>query len=152
MSDLPAIKKPRKQQIREPVERAIQLIVTRGVTIAEAAEAVGMKPRSLTIALKKDHVSRRIQDVKRAWLESRTFKSWVGVADLADNAQSEDVRLKAHRLVLEAAGELSGDKNRDAPRATQLVQILLQGGAQPVVTVGTSGVIEAAPLEAMDDD
>ncbi len=153
MSDAIAIRKARKAQIRGPVAEAIQLIVTQGVTIADAARAVGMQPRSLQVALRKPHVSAHRDHVKRAWLESKAQKAWVTVAELADNAVSEDTRLKAARTILDAMGELTGDRGRDAARPTQLVQILLAGAQRAAVRVNDSGVIEAAPFEtAVGDD
>jgi hypothetical protein len=145
MSDAIAIRKARKAQIRPGVEAALQLIVQRGLPFSEAAEAVGYRPESLAKALRKPHVLDRLADIKREWMSARTFKSWAAVAELADGAQSEDVRLKANRLVLEAAGELSGDRGRDAPKAQQLVQIILShDGARGVSVSG--GVIESPPF------
>jgi transposase-like protein len=155
MSDAIAVKPPRKRQIRGPVAEAIQLIVTQGVTIADAARAVGMQPRSLQVALRKPHVSAHRDHVKRAWLESKAQKAWVTVAELADSAASEDTRLKAARTILDAMGELSGDRSRDTARPTQLVQILLAGAQSAAVRVNEAGVIEGPAFEAAvysDDD
>jgi len=146
MDALPDVTKPRARQIRPPVEAAIQLIVSRAVTIAEAAESVGMQGPSLAKALRRPHVSDRLASVKREWLDSRTAKAWIGVADLADNAQSEDTRLRALRTILEAAGELGANRRDDAPRAGVAIQIITSGGSERgQVTIQTSGVIEAEP-------
>lgn len=146
MDALPEIIKPRARQIRPPVEAAIQLIVSRAVTIAEAAESVGMQGPSLAKALRRPHISDRLRYVKREWLESKTAKAWIGVVDLADNAQSEDTRLRALRTILEAAGELGPNRRDDAPQLGVAVQIITNVGSERgQVTIQTSGVIEAEP-------
>lgn len=145
MQTLPEIKKPRARQIRPPVETAIQLIVTRAVTIAEAAESVGMQAPSLAKALRRPHVSERVTRVRREWMESQTSKAWLTVADLAAGAASEDVRLKSCRTILEAAGELGPNRRDDTPRAIAGVQIILAGGER-TITVNDKGVMEADPF------
>ena len=99
-----------KGRIRPALLTAIRLIVEEGMTQADAARAVGYKAESLTSALRKPHVKAVVAGVKRAWLDSRTSRAWVNVARLADDAVSEDVKLKANRIFLEAAGELGGDE------------------------------------------
>ena len=143
--DALSLKKPRAGQIRPPVEQAIQLIVARGLTILEAAESVGMKGPSLAKALRRGHISDRLTHVRREWMESKTLRAWVTVAELAEDAASEDTRLRAARTILEAAGELNPNRHTDAPRVASLVQIILQGSDAPAVTVqGThAGVFEA---------
>lgn len=146
MDELPDTPKLRARQIRPPVEAAIQLIVTRAVTIAEAAESVGMKGRSLAKALRRGHVADRLACVRREWMESQTSKAWVGVAELADRACSEDVRLKALRTILEAAGELGGGKRDDVARPGVAVQIITNVGGDPnKLSVHATGVVEAPP-------
>lgn len=155
MDALPEVKKARARQIRPPVEAAIQLIVARAVTIAEAAEAVGMQGPSLAKALRRPHVSDRLIAVRRAWQENETFKAWLTVAELASGAASEDTRLKAARTILEAAGELGPNRRDDGPRAATLVQIITHAGPERhQVTIQSGGVIEAAPYDpsSRDDD
>jgi hypothetical protein len=148
MDDAIAIKPPRKQQIRPGVEAALQLIVQRGLTFAEAAEAVGYKPESLAKALRKQHVLDRLAHVKREWMESRTFKAWLGMAELADNAVSEEVRHKSYKVFLEAAGELGG-KPDVLPLVGTAIQIIIGQGLdrrEVLISDGqVSGVIEAEP-------
>jgi hypothetical protein len=153
MDALPEVKKARARQIRPPVEAAIQLIVSRAVTIAEAAQSVGMQGPSLAKALRRPHVSDRLASVRREWMESQTFKAWVGVAELADGAASEDTRLKALRTILEAAGELGPNRRDDGSRPATLVQIITH--ARPErhqVTIQRGGVIEAAPYDPSSRD
>lgn len=131
-----------KGRIRPALATAIRLIVEEGHTQADAAQAVGMNPVSLSLALKKPHVKALRDGVKRAWLDNKTGKAWLTVAALAENAASEDVRLKAAKLFLEAAGELERAGDRDTgPRS--LVQIVMHHPAE-LTTVGgnQSGVIE----------
>lgn len=153
MDALPDFKKPRARQIRPPVEAAIQLIVARAVTIAEAAESVGMQGPSLAKALRRPHISERLASVRREWMESKTLKAWIGVADLAEKACSEDTRLKALRTILEAAGELVSNRRDEGPRAATLVQIITHAGLERhQVTIQSGGVIEAAPYDPSSRD
>lgn len=81
-------------------------------------------------------------------MESQTFKAWVGVAELADGAASEDTRLKALRTILEAAGELGPNRRDDGLRTATLVQIITHAGPERhQVTIQSGGVIEAAPYD-----
>lgn len=133
------------KQVRPALREAIRLIVTEGLSIADAARRVGMTPHSLQVALKKPHVKAYMLHVRDAWLESRTSKAWLNIARLADNAASEDVQLKANRTFLEAAGEL-GAKGTDASKlATALVQIIVNQGSSMghLTSSQVSGVIEA---------
>ena len=142
--------KPRARQIRPPVEAAIQLIVTRGATIRDAASDVGMKPKSLAIALRKPWIADRITAVRHEWFTSKTFEAWVGMADLAANAVSEDVRHKSLKVFIERAGELLPPTTR-APGNQQLVQIVMQGGGDrneiTITSPNASGVFEAEPFQ-----
>lgn len=138
-------------RIRPALETAIRLIVTEGYAIADAAKAVGYREHSLIQALKKPHVRAFRAGVKRAWLESQTSKAWLTVANLAANAVSEDVRLKASRTFLDAAGELTPDaKGQAGP--SQLIQIITRAvdiGGQPL-DQRLPGVIEAPAWKAID--
>lgn len=131
------------------MRHAIRLIVTEGLTQAEAARASGMKANSLQIALHKPHVQAYVTAVKRAWLESRTFKSWINVANLADHAASEDVRLKANLEFLKEAGEIGGSPDAGAGLARQMVQILINAphSVQHLTSDQVPGVYEAKPYQ-----
>ena len=141
-----------KGRIRPALATAIRLIVEDGLSQVDAAAAAGMSQVSLSIALKKPHVKALRAAVKRAWLDNQTGKAWLTVARLADSAASEDVRLKAARLFLEAAGELDRQGDRDTgPRS--LVQIVMHHPAE-LTTVGgnNSGVIEIIRQPARPSD
>lgn len=148
----------RKAQIRPTLARAIEQIVHLGATISEAAEATGMRRESLSKALKKAHVQAHLRGVKQARLESQTFAAYGTIFDLATSAASEDVRLKAAKVVLELAGELGQNDRRDAdhtPRTT--IQIVVSHhGQQQQIAVSDRGVIEAAafqlPSHSADED
>lgn len=154
MDAAPPAKAARSQHIRPALRAALISLVHDGLTISAAAEKAGLQRESLSKALKKPHVQAALADVRRAWSTNETAKAWLVVARLAEGAASEDVQLKAARTILDAAGELSGDRGRDAARPTQLVQILLASAQGATLRVGESGVIEATPYEAAiaDDD
>ncbi len=144
----------RKGRISPALRSAIQLIVSDGLTVAEAAGRTGYTTHSLTQALKKPHVRACRDGVKRAWIESRTEKAWLTVADLADNAASEDVRLKAAKTFLDAAGELTPDGGDKAGTARQLIQIVTQSvnlGQHPP-SERLPGVIEAPAYRVIPHD
>lgn len=138
----------RKGRISPALATVCRLLVEEGITQAEAAKRTGYKAPSLSIALRKPHVKAYLDSVRRAWKENRTSRAWVNVADLADNAASEDVRLKANRTFLEAMGELGGGGEGDGKAPSQLIQII----ANHVHTHGhplserLPGVVERPPL------
>jgi len=136
---------PRAKQVRAEVQTAIRLIVTEGYTVAEAADFVGYKRESLRLSRLKPHVRAFEQGVKRAWMESQTAKAWLTVANLAQGAASETVRLQAARTFLEAQGEL-GNAPEAEQRAQTLIQIVAQAGST-VALPNDRGVIERPPLD-----
>lgn len=132
----------RRGQIRPALQAAIEAIVECGLTQREAADLVGMQAVSLNMALQKPHVKAFMADVKRAWMESATSQAWQTVSHLMRNGKSEDVKLKAARTVLEAAGELGGDRDGGSDKAKTLINIVLNAPGQ-VAPTPSSGVIEA---------
>lgn len=113
-----------KGRIRPALSNAIGLIVREGLSVPDAAIRVKMQYESLRVALHKPHVVAYREAVKRAWLASATDKAWLTVVTLATDAASEDVRLKAAKVILDAAGELDhGDPGAVGPRT--LVQIVV---------------------------
>lgn len=141
----------RKGRISPALRTAIILIVHEALTVAEAAKRTGYKTESLAKALLKPHVRHEKERVKRAWLQSKTEQAWHTVADLASNAASEDVRLKAARTFLDAAGELTPDaKGQAGP--SQLIQIVTRAVnlGQPLEQ-RMPGVIEAPQIVAVED-
>jgi hypothetical protein len=139
----------RKGRVSPALRTAIKLIVEEGLTVADAAIRTGYKPPSLAIALMKPHVKAFRSSVKRAWLASKTERAWLTVADLAERGNSEDVRLKAAKVFIDAD---------EAARATmpaearQLVQVYInqlnQTGHLPARQM--SGVIEAEPYQPIE--
>jgi hypothetical protein len=109
-------------RIRPALRDAVTAIVHEGLSITEAAQRVGYARESLSKALSKPHVVALKAAVKRAWLGSETERAWLTVVNLSNSAASEDVRLKAARILLEAAGEL-GDHDADRKGPASLVQI-----------------------------
>jgi len=144
-----AVAKARAPQIRPRLQEACTLIVTEGLSQSDAAKRAGMTPHSLNVAMKKPHVRAFLASVKHAWLDSRTSKAWLNVASLADSACSEDVRLKANRVFLEAAGELGGPASDPNATARTLVQIVINAAqnAGHLPASQMSGVIEAEPYQ-----
>ena len=144
----------RRGRVSPALRSAITLIVTDGLTVRQAAERSGYKYESLLIAMRKPHVRAFRDGVKRAWMESRTEKAWLTVADLADNAASEDVRLKAAKTFLDAAGELTPDGGDKAGTARQLIQIVTNSvnlGQHPP-SERLPGVIEAPAYRVIPHD
>jgi hypothetical protein len=101
-----------------------------------------MQRESLSRALAKPHVQALRAGVKRAWLDNETGKAWLQVAKLADGAASEDVRLKAAKTILEAAGELEPRDTEDRVR-NPMVQIILASPQGESAPQQLPGVIEA---------
>lgn len=102
-----------------------------------------MRAESLRLALKRPHIQEELTRIKQAWLSNETGKAWLTVADLANGACSEDVRLKAARTILEAAGEL-GSKDKGDQTARTLVQILVGPSSEKreMIVSDRGGVIE----------
>lgn len=138
----------RKGRVSPALRSAIELIVTEGLSIADAAQLTGYKANSLQVALRKPHVRVARAAVKRTWLDSQTEKAWIMMAKLANGAGSEDVRHKSAKVFLDAAGELTpGDGQGAGPRT--LVQIVMHHPAaseQPTLRQ-LPGVIEAQPIQ-----
>lgn len=136
-----------KGRIRPALITAIRLIVEKGYTQRDAAQAVGMNEVSLSLALHKPHVIEARSAVKRAWLGSATDKAWLTVVTLAETAASEDVRLKAAKTLLDASGELGASKTPDGPRT--LVQIVVNHAPATPQPIGhrLPGVIELQAVQ-----
>lgn len=136
-----------KGRIRPALSVAIKAIVHEGLTITDAAKRAGLQRESLSKALIKPHVVAYRSAVKRAWLDNETGKAWVRVAQLCNEATSEDVRLKAAKLILEAAGELERDDRDSGGARRPAVQIVVNYPPESVTTrAGLPGVIELAPI------
>lgn len=152
----------RAGQLRPALKAALHAMVENGLNQREAAELVGMQADSLTIALRRPHVQAYVADVKRAWLANATGVAWRTVSKLMTDGKSEDVRLKAARTVLEAAGELGGPDGNPSERAQTVINIVMKSQGQHAPTPD-SGVIEAplrnitprhdlAPPISLDDE
>jgi len=138
----------RKGRISPALRTALQLIVSDGLTVKDAAMRTGYTPHSLTQALKKPHVKAEKERVRRAWMESQREKAWVTVAGLAAEAQSEDVQLKAARTILDHFGDLKPDVGGGSTGQRQLIQIVtntLNMGGHPL-SERLPGVVERPPL------
>lgn len=122
--------------------QALTLMVERGLKISDAAEEAGMQYESLRLALKRPHVREALADAKRAWLESETFVAWNTVASLQRNAASEDVKLKAARVFIGAAGELEPNQGRGSVAGGVFVQIITPAPSAPL-PVSDRGVFES---------
>lgn len=138
-----------KGRISPALRTALVLIVHEGLSVAESAQRTGYKYESLQKALLKPHVRHAKEAVKRAFLASETEQAWLTVIGLARKATSEDIKLKAAKVLLDAAGELTPKAGDDrGPRA--LVQIVMHhpsaSEAQPI-THRLPGVIEAQPIQ-----
>ena len=136
----------RKGRISPALRTAIVLIVTEGLTVADAAIRTGYKPHSLTQALKKPHVKAFRASVKSAHLRSETDAAYAELCKMARFASSEDVRLKAIKVLI----DIDQQANAAMPeRAHQTIQIIAQNVNLPT-NLGNnqmSGVIEAQPFQ-----
>ncbi len=144
----------RKGRVSPALKAAITLIVHEGLTVREAAGRTGYQYESLAKAMLKPHVRAFRDGVKRAWMESRVEKAWLTVANLADESLSDDVRLKAAKTFLDAAGELTPDGGDKAGTARQLIQIVTQSvnlGQHPPME-RLPGVIEAPAYRVIPSD
>ena len=141
----------RKGRISPALRTAITLIVSEGLTVADAAARTGYKAHSLTQALKKPHVRAFRLSVKRAWLASQTDQAWLTVSDLALRANSEDVRLKAARVFIEAD---QAARNAMPEQARQLVQIVTNtvNMTGNLTASQVPGVIESLPYTPLQPD
>lgn len=138
----------RKGRVSPALKTAIMLIVHEGLTVADAAKRTGYKTESLAKALIKPHVKAYRASVKHAWLASQTERAWLTVSDLALQANSEDVRLKAAKVFIDADAAARQAMPEQARQLVQIVTNTVQIGGQP--TEGQlSGVIEAAPFQVL---
>ena len=131
-----------ERRLRPALRLALQVMVENGLSQREAAEFAGMQGDSLTIALKRPHVQTYVAGLKRAWLDNATGVAWRTVSKLMQEGKSEDVRLKAARTVLEAAGELGGPGGAPSDKAQTVINIVMSKGASADATPA-SGIIEA---------
>ena len=125
---------------------ALAAYVLEARSIAEAARLAGIQAETLQKALRKPHIRDEVLRLKRARLDGLTEKAWLTVADLASSAVSEDVKLKACRLIMEAAGDIWHGRRDDAPRASAGVMIVIgHGDERRKIAISSGGVIESPP-------
>lgn len=139
----------RKGRISPELRTAITLIVHEGLTVADAAKRTGYQTESLSKALIKPHVKAFRSDVKRAWLASKTERAWLTVADLAERGNSEDVRLKAAKVFIDADEAARAAMPEQARQLVQIVTQNVQIGAQ-LPGGQVSGVIESQAHRAIE--
>jgi hypothetical protein len=104
---LPPAKVP-DSRISLRLEQALGLMVSRGLSIREAAETTGYAPNSLAVALRRPHVQARYRDLRTLTLENGRDLAIRALLDLLVNSKSEDIRLRAARAVAELAERLEG--------------------------------------------
>lgn len=136
----------RKERVSPALRSAVTLIVTEAYSITDAAKRVGITRETLSRALKRPAVKTLLADVKRAHLESRTYKAWNRVEELAEGAASEKVKLEANRTILQAGGDLVPE--RDASEQTGPMFVIVKNemhvGGPPPVIERLPGVFELA--------
>ena len=99
----PPRKKPEagfKGRISPQLKQAIELIVQEGKTLADAAQAVGLKKESLQKSLKKPHVAQFKTRVFSVFKDGLAEASLSRVSELAMTAKSESVRLDANKTLM----------------------------------------------------
>ena len=95
----------RKARITPKVREAIRLMVEEGRKRPEAAAAVGMQDDSLYRALRRPECLALRTSLLGSLREAESSRSIARVANLADTAASEHVRLGANELLLGLNGE-----------------------------------------------
>ncbi|WP_374387120.1 hypothetical protein [Brevundimonas sp.] len=138
----------RKGRISPALRTAITLIIHEGLTVREAAIRAGYQYESLQKALLKPHVRAFRADVKRAWLDSQTERAWIVAAQLQMQSASDDVRLKAAKVFIEADKEASSKMPAEVRQTVQIVTNNVNMGVQPTHNQ-LSGVIEAEPFHPL---
>ena len=141
----------RKGRISPALRTAITLIVSEGLTVADAALRTGYKPHSLTQALKKPHVKAFRASVKRAWLASETEQAWLTMTDLARRASSEDARFKAAKFMIDVDLQARGAMPEQARQLVQIVtnNLTMTGN---LTASQMPGVIEAPAYQPLQPD
>jgi hypothetical protein len=94
----------RKTRISAKLHTAIRLMVEEGQKRPDAAKAAGLHDDSLRKALKRSDVLALRSHMMRVLRESEAARSIARVARLADDAESEHVRLGANTLLLGIEG------------------------------------------------
>ncbi|MEO6022488.1 MAG: hypothetical protein ABIP64_05115 [Burkholderiales bacterium] len=92
---MPAGREP-KVRVSAKVRIAIEKMVDNGLNRAEAAKVSGLTDHALYCALRKPHVLAYRSDRLEVLRSSEASRTIARAADLADNAQSEHVRLQAN--------------------------------------------------------
>ncbi len=138
---------PHVKGVRPALLEAIrQLAANPKMTQKEAARLGGLTEHGLQRALQRPQVRELLECVRRARRDGKTAEAWEVVYDLMDGAASEDVRHKAARTVLAAAGELEAENGKQQT-VGQLIQIVTQTvnlGDQPAYE-RLPGVVERPP-------
>src|SRR4051794_27627072 len=94
----------RKLRIGSKLQAAITAMVEGALTRADAAKHAGITDHALYCALRKPHVAAFRTELMRVFRESEASRTIKRVADLADTANSEHVRLDASKWL----GEIEG--------------------------------------------
>lgn len=138
---------PHVKGVRPALLEAIrQLAANPKMTQKEAARLGGLTEHGLQRALQRPQVRELLECVRRARRDGKTAEAWEVVYDLMDGAASEDVRHKAARTVLAAAGELEAENGKQQVIG-QLIQIVTQNvnlGDEPPYE-RLPGVVERPP-------
>ena len=125
---LPPAKVP-DSRISPRLEQALGLMVSRGLSIREAAESTGYAPNSLAVALRKPHVQARYRDLRTLTLENGRDKAVRTVLDLMVNSKREEIRLRAAQVVAEMAEKLDG-RTFDISTGAVTIKIVRPIGAE----------------------
>ncbi|MBL4837649.1 MAG: hypothetical protein JKY34_08720 [Kordiimonadaceae bacterium] len=93
-----------KRRISTPVRRAINLMVTKGMTQKDAAQEVGIAPETLSRNLSKDHVKAMRRSMVQDYIDDTAAQSAHTMNSLATSARSEKVRFDAAQDALDRGG------------------------------------------------
>ena len=89
----------REPRITSKVRKAIHAIVWNGASRSEAARTAGLQEDSLYRAMRRPHV---LSSLRQAFENRRTgepFRAYARQVELAESANSEDVRLRANQWI-----------------------------------------------------
>lgn len=136
-------------RVSKELRQALELIATKGLTQAAAAEQVGISKEHLCRALKKPHVDAALTEAKQAFAleidnvkaDAKRLAIAVGI-DLMQNAKSENVRA---RMVEFFAGE-----DRRGPSVTVNTAVNVGGKGYEFAPYGAD-IVEINPAENAED-
>lgn len=97
-------KPPAKHRIKPALREAIRLMIWEALPRALAAQRAGMTDHGLYQALQRPHVQKLYNQEFTRLKDGSAVRAFINIVDLADNATSQDVRLRANTWLAGVAG------------------------------------------------